>query len=45
VAAGLSFIGYLKYKRIAGSNDMLKLAQMGSEVSFYLAALATWRFV
>jgi hypothetical protein len=45
VVAGLSFIGYLKYKRIAGSNDMLKLAQMGSEVSFYLAALATWRFV
>lgn len=45
IAAGLSFIGYLKYKRMAGSNDTLKLAQMGGEVSFYLAALATWRFV
>jgi adenosylcobinamide-GDP ribazoletransferase len=45
VIAGLSFIGYLKYKRMAGSSDTFKLAQMGSEISFYLAALATWRFV
>lgn len=45
IVAGLSFIGYLKYKRMAGSADTLNLAQMGSEVSFYLAALATWRFI
>jgi len=45
VVAGLGVIAFLRHKRISGSGDTLDLTQLLSEASFYLGALATWRYV
>ena len=45
VVAGLGVIAFLRHRNIGGSGDTLDLTQLLSEASFYLGALATWRYV
>jgi hypothetical protein len=45
VIVGLGVIGFLKYKSIGSSGDVLELTRLTTEASFYLGALASWRFV
>jgi adenosylcobinamide-GDP ribazoletransferase len=45
IVAGLGIIALLKYRRIGSSGDTLDLAQLFTEVCFYLGALATWRYI
>src|SRR5258707_866358 len=45
VVAGLGLIAFLRHKKISGSGDTLDLTQLLTEASFYLGALATWRYV
>ena len=45
VVAGLGVIAFLRHRNISGSGDTLDLTQLLSEASFYLGALATWRYV
>jgi cobalamin synthase len=45
VVAGLGVIAFLRHRNISGSGDALDLTQLLTEASFYLGALATWRYV
>jgi adenosylcobinamide-GDP ribazoletransferase len=45
VIAGLALMTFLKYKVIDPSGEALDLTQLATEASFYLGALASWRFV
>jgi cobalamin synthase len=45
VILGLGVIALLKYKSMAPSDDVLDLTRLTTEASFYLGALASWRFV
>jgi adenosylcobinamide-GDP ribazoletransferase len=43
--AGLALMAFLKSKPIGASGDALEFTQLSTEASFYLGALAGWRFV
>jgi hypothetical protein len=45
VILGLGVMGFLKRKPISASGEILELTQLTTEASFYLGALASWRFV
>jgi cobalamin synthase len=45
VIIGLGIIGFLKYRSMSSSGDVLELTRLTTETSFYLGALASWRFV
>jgi adenosylcobinamide-GDP ribazoletransferase len=45
IIASLGFVALLKVKRVAASNDILDARQRLAEISFYLGALASWRYV
>jgi cobalamin synthase len=45
VILGSSVMAFLKYKPMSASGDVLELTQLTTEASFYLGALASWRFV
>ena len=45
VIVGLCVLAFLKYKPVGEAGDALELAQLTTEASFYLGALASWRFV
>lgn len=45
IVAALSIIAHLKIKHRAASGDTRQLAQWLTELCFYLAALASWRYI
>jgi hypothetical protein len=45
ILVSLGFVAFLKVKRSAGSRDLLDMGQPLAEASFYLGALASWRFI
>jgi len=45
IVVGLGLIAFLRHRKISGSSDTLDLTQLLTEASFYLGALATWRYV
>jgi hypothetical protein len=45
VILGLGVMVFLKHKPISASGEILELTQLTTEASFYLGALASWRFV
>jgi adenosylcobinamide-GDP ribazoletransferase len=45
LVAGLALMAFLKSKPIGASGDALEFTQLSTEASFYLGALASWRFV
>jgi hypothetical protein len=45
VVLSLSFMAFLKRKPNSASADTLEFTQLATEASFYLGALASWRFV
>jgi hypothetical protein len=45
VIVGLCVLAFLKYQPVGEASDALELTQLTTEASFYLGALASWRFV
>jgi hypothetical protein len=45
VIASLSAVAFLKVNHMAGSSDALDTTQQVTELSFYLGALASWRYI
>jgi hypothetical protein len=45
VIASLGAIAFLKVNRMASSSDALDTTQLLTELSFYLGALASWRYI
>ena len=45
VLLGLAVMALVKYKHVSESGEVLELTQLATEASFYLGALASWRFV
>jgi adenosylcobinamide-GDP ribazoletransferase len=45
VIASLSVVAFLKVNHMAGSSDALDTTQQLTELSFYLGALASWRYI
>ena len=45
IVATMILIALLRYRSIAASEDTLDLTQLIAEASFYLGALASWRYV
>jgi adenosylcobinamide-GDP ribazoletransferase len=45
LVAGLGLMAFLKSQAKDASGDVLKFTQLSTEASFYLGALASWRFV
>ena len=45
VILGLMVTALVNYKPVSESGDVLELTQLTTEASFYLGALASWRFV
>jgi cobalamin synthase len=45
IVMGLGFIAYLRFRRAGASSQTLDMTQLFTELSFYLGALASWRYV
>lgn len=45
IIVSMGFVAFLKFRRAAGAADILDMGQPLAEVSFYLGALASWRFI
>ena len=45
IVASMTFIAFLRYRKISGTEDTLDLTQLITEACFYLGALASWRYV
>jgi adenosylcobinamide-GDP ribazoletransferase len=45
VILGLAVMAFVRYRPVSESGSVLELTQLTTEASFYLGALASWRFV